>query len=59
MVYECLLKHEPINFFKFLINPESFSQTVENLFYCAFLTRDGRVSIQEDDDGDLILGIMN
>ncbi|KAF3907793.1 hypothetical protein ABW21_db0204480 [Orbilia brochopaga] len=46
---------ENINYFKFIINPHSYSQTVENMFYLAFLVRDGRVGILEDDDGLLWL----
>lgn len=35
---------------KFLINPRSFGQTVENMFYASFLIRDGRVQIEFDED---------
>ncbi|KAF3940642.1 hypothetical protein ABW19_dt0210604 [Dactylella cylindrospora] len=40
-----------VNYFKFIINPHSFSQTIENMFYLAFLVRDGRVAIAESEDG--------
>ncbi|RDW72489.1 non-structural maintenance of chromosomes element 4 family protein [Aspergillus mulundensis] len=36
---------------KFCINPRSFGQSVENLFYLSFLVRDGTVGISTDDDG--------
>lgn len=42
---------EGCNLFEFVINPESFSNTVENLFYVSFLIRDGKASIS--DEGDL------
>ncbi|KAK6504295.1 nuclear protein [Arthrobotrys conoides] len=44
-----------INYFEFVINPESYSQTIENMFYLAFLVKDGRVGILESEDGLLYL----
>ncbi|KAJ3060103.1 nuclear protein, partial [Podochytrium sp. JEL0797] len=43
-----------INFFEFVINPNSFSQSVENIFYVSFLIRDGHVAI-DIEDGQPIL----
>lgn len=40
-----------INFFKFFINPKSFSQSVENLFFTSFLLRDARVKLYKDEQG--------
>lgn len=42
---------EKINFFKFFINPNSFSQSVENLFFTSFLIKDARVKLTKDADG--------
>jgi non-structural maintenance of chromosomes element 4 len=40
-----------VSLFEFAINPSSFGQTVENLFYISFLVREGRVNIGTDKDG--------
>ncbi|KAL3471012.1 Nse4 C-terminal-domain-containing protein [Aspergillus californicus] len=37
--------------FQFCINPKSFGQSVENLFYLSFLVRDGTVGISTDSRG--------
>jgi hypothetical protein len=37
--------------FHFCINPESFGQSVENLFYLSFLVRDGTIGISTDSRG--------
>ncbi|ELT98574.1 hypothetical protein CAPTEDRAFT_226351 [Capitella teleta] len=42
--------NSPLCYFEFVVNPESFSQTIENIFYCSFLVRDGLVIVSLDDD---------
>ncbi|XP_078358979.1 non-structural maintenance of chromosomes element 4 homolog A-like isoform X2 [Oculina patagonica] len=39
----------PVCLFKFIINPRSFGQTIENLFHLSFLVRDGRAEISLED----------
>ncbi|THG98480.1 hypothetical protein EW026_g3715 [Hermanssonia centrifuga] len=36
---------KPINLFRFIINPNDFGQSVENLFYLSFLIRDAKCSL--------------
>ncbi|CAD6887788.1 unnamed protein product [Tilletia controversa] len=38
-----------VHLFNFVVDPTSFSNTVENLFYVSFLVRDGKVSVDFDD----------
>jgi non-structural maintenance of chromosomes element 4 len=39
-----------VNLFEFVINPKSFAQSIENLFYVSFLVRDGRAAIGPDEE---------
>lgn len=54
MVYRKFIENqdgEPINFFKFFINPNSFGQSVENLFFTSFLIKDSRLKLTVDESG--------
>ncbi|CCH59541.1 hypothetical protein TBLA_0B07230 [Henningerozyma blattae CBS 6284] len=42
---------ESISLFKFIIDPESFSKSIENLFYTSFLIKENRLVLEEDEDG--------
>ncbi|CAI6337272.1 unnamed protein product [Periconia digitata] len=40
-----------VSLFDFAVNPKSFGQTVENLFYVSFLIREGNAKVVVDEDG--------
>lgn len=46
---------EGINLFRFIINPESYTQTVENIFYTSFLVKENRAAIDFDKDDQPII----
>ncbi|XP_022699207.1 non-structural maintenance of chromosome element 4-like isoform X1 [Varroa jacobsoni] len=41
----------PVDFFEFVIDPESFSATVENIFHLSFLVKQNQVAFNIDDEG--------
>jgi hypothetical protein len=43
-----------INIFKFVVNPNDFAQSVENIFYLSFLIRDGKVAF-ETENGEPVI----
>jgi hypothetical protein len=45
-----LQSHEKIPLISLVMNPESFSQSVENMFDLSFLVADGHVGIERSDD---------
>ncbi|ETN41993.1 uncharacterized protein HMPREF1541_03932 [Cyphellophora europaea CBS 101466] len=55
-VYHLMYKHGiaddgGLPLFKFCINPRSFGQTVENLFYVSFLIKEGKAGLGYDSQG--------
>ena len=45
----------PLNAFRLLLHPSSFSQTVENFFDLGFLVKDGRVALTADERGAYVV----
>jgi len=53
---EMLRKHRladngAVPLFNFVVNPRSFGQTIENVFYISFLIKEGSVGVEHDEDG--------
>lgn len=48
----------PVSLFEFVLNPNSFSQSVENLFYLSFLVHDGKVTLNVDSDNIPVVGVQ-
>ncbi|RPB10412.1 hypothetical protein P167DRAFT_537602 [Morchella conica CCBAS932] len=42
-----------LSLFRFVVNPDSFGQTVENMFYLSFLVKDGFIAIAYDEENGL------
>lgn len=40
-----------VDFYSFVLDPNDFSRSVENMFYVSFLVKDGRVRLSVGDDG--------
>lgn len=48
-------RRKGVNLFRLFINPDSFAQSVENLFYTSFLVKEGRVGIDVKEDGEIMI----
>jgi len=49
-VNECLTKFgRPVEFWRMVIDPDSFANSVENLFHLSFLVKEGHAKISDDD----------
>ncbi|KAJ1665160.1 hypothetical protein IW140_003567 [Coemansia sp. RSA 1813] len=53
-IHKILAQVGPINLFELVINPSSFSQSVENIFYVSFLIRDGKAFIDDESGQPMI-----
>ncbi|CAH0552909.1 unnamed protein product [Brassicogethes aeneus] len=48
-------KQEPIKYYDYVIDTQSFSDTVENMFYCSFLIRNGKAQLDLDKHGNPLI----
>ena len=46
---------EPIDYLAFVLNRDSFAATVENVFHCSFLVKEGKAGISLDDGGQPVI----
>ncbi|KAJ2411834.1 hypothetical protein H4218_002403 [Coemansia sp. IMI 209128] len=53
-VHKILTQVGPVNLLQLVINPASFSQSVENIFYVSFLIRDGKAFIDDQSGQPMI-----
>lgn len=52
MLKKCRLSSNgQVSLFEYALNPRSFGQTIENLFYISFLIKEGAVGVDQDEDG--------
>lgn len=49
-IFKKVTKGEPLCLYEFMMNPESFSRTIENIFYISFLVKDGYAKIYLDSE---------
>ncbi|CAI5759556.1 unnamed protein product [Candida verbasci] len=61
-IYEHYIQNDDgsgIIFYRFFINPFSFSQSIENLFFTSFLIKDGRLKLYDNDGIPTIKRVSN
>ena len=48
-------RKEPVDYLAFVLNRDSFAATVENVFHCSFLVKEGKAGISLDDGGQPVI----
>ncbi|XP_030761909.1 EP300-interacting inhibitor of differentiation 3-like [Sitophilus oryzae] len=49
----------PVNYYDYIIDTDSYSKTIENMFYFAFLVRDGKAHFDLDNSGTPLIRPMS
>lgn len=50
-------KNNTVPFFETLVDPDSFSQTVENIFHASFLVKEGQLGLKPDKEKKVVLTV--
>ncbi|VDB97937.1 unnamed protein product [Peniophora sp. CBMAI 1063] len=55
ILMESVTDEKGVNLFRFIVNPDDFAQSVENLFHLSFLVMRGECTVQVSEDGEPLI----
>lgn len=55
---QTLLSAHALPLYQVVCHPQSYSRSVEQLFYCSFLISDNRLFLEKDENGELCIGLL-
>lgn len=56
-IQKIVTKNNIVPFFETLVDPKSFSQTVENIFHASFLVKEGKLGLKAENDKKIVLTV--